>query len=80
MFPKQKPTKIRKLVVLGRKDRVMREVHHIPFDHKIKVTAVIEKTQSGKQFRGYRVQFHGQHGWHEQVVEESRIDAIRVDR
>lgn len=76
----QKPSKIRMLVVLGRKDRVTREIHHIPFDHKIKVTAVVEKAPSGKQFRGYRVQFRGDHGWHEQIVEESRIDVIRVAR
>ncbi len=49
-------SKIRKLVVLGRKDRVAREVHHIPFDAKIKVTAVIEKAPSGRQFRGYLVE------------------------
>ena len=70
-----------KLIVRGRKDGIAREVNHIPIDAKLKTTPVIEKAQSGSQFRGHRVNMVMDDGRvHEQVIAEGRIEEVKVGK
>ena len=65
---------MKKLMVVGRKDGVKREVTHIPVHGGTHQTRVENRE---KQFRGFKMNMHGQHGIVTQVIHEDRILEVK---
>ena len=66
---------MKKLMVKGRKDGVLREVTHIPIHGGTHQTRVENRE---KQFRGFKMHLVGQHGVVTQVIHEDRIIEVKV--
>ena len=61
---------MKKLMVKGRKDGIMREVTHIPIHGGTHQTRIVNHE---KQFRGFKMNLRGQHGLVTQIIHEDRI-------
>lgn len=65
---------MKKLMVKGRKDGVMREVTHIPIHGGTHQTRIENRE---RQFRGFRMNMRGPHGVVTQIIHEDRILEVK---